>query len=194
MLCGVISVDGSETTEDTDEVITLASDQVVTISNDEVVIEAQTVAPVTEIFKYLLYWPNGSIQRLTYGEMRDTGFRDFRSFDNTGISYVSTFTSGYRIRGETLRKFNATPISVTVENYALGVNPRLTMRGIWDYGFRTTSTQELYITRPEPDYLVRRIKLRGKGKALQLQFNSVGDAPFTLIGWATFDSGGQSVS
>lgn len=187
---GILSIDGSQKIDEFDEVIRLNGDSVVTSTFDEVVVEATTAVPSTEIFKYALYWPSG-VQQFTYGELKDTFYRDFRSYDNIGTSYVSQFLSGYRIRGETLRKFNATPIAVTLENYPIASQPRCTIQGLWDYDFRRTSIQELYITRPEPDYLLRRIKLRGKGKSLQLLFSSVDDHPFSVIGWATFDSGGS---
>lgn len=151
---------------------------------DLVTVESSTFVPNSEIFKYTTVYDTNKV---TYSELRDDDLLDWVSYNPAGASYESYGVSGYRVRGEFLRKFNSTPCLFVVRNLDGG---RCEISGIWDYGFRESIPIELYLTRPEVSYLMRRIKLRGKGRSLQIKFRSVGNAPFDLIGWSTFDTGG----
>ncbi len=152
---------------------------------EDVEVGAITFAPNSELFKYAVI--NEIDETFSYSEFWDDSLQDFVS--EGGFSYSSYCITGYRVRGEFLRSTQSSPILFVLEQLDEG---RLLVSGIWDYGFRQGSSQELYITRPEVTYLMRRIKLFGKGRASQLKFQSVEDYPFTLVGWSSLDSGGQN--
>lgn len=185
---GLINIGGQRSVSSTEVVTDNALADVTNNAAEDVEVTVIEFSPVAETFKFLI---TGSISSgssgLTYGEMNDIRNKDWVSFDETGTSYSSYGISGYRVRGDFLRSFNATPIVFIVKQMDEG---SLLVSGIWDYGFRETSTHQLYLTRPEVDHIIRRVKLRGKGRSLQIKFESVGSAPFELIGWSSFDTGG----
>lgn len=184
-IVGIISISGQKSEAVEEEVVTLSGEIVTTVTGQEVVISRQRVIPNTESFKYptLIY---EDTLGFTYSDSSEY-YEDWTSFG--GASFDSFFVSGYRIRGELLRSFNSTPISVVLRKIDDGA---IWIKGVWDYGSRITTPQSLYLQRSDiGDYLIRRVKLRGKGKSFQLRFDSEGNSPFSLIGWSTFDSGGQ---
>src|SRR5690606_2310196 len=177
-IVGLISISGSKASTVPDVVRALDNTIVTDLSGETVVTEKLVSTPNVEVFKYTTLTDG----RLTYSNQVD----DHKDW---GSSFNSFFESGYRIRGELLRKFNSTPIAVTLEWLEDG---DLIIQGIWDYGARKTTKQSLYLRKTDiGDYFIRRVKLRGKGRSFQLRFESVGDAPFSLVGWSTFDTGGQ---
>lgn len=188
-IAGLASIGGQREVESLENVTDNALVVVTATGPVNVQIEITEFVPNSELFKYTIV---GSISSgspgISYGELRDATYVDWKSFDSVGVDYSSYGISGYRVRGEFLRRFNATPIEYVVRYIDQG---RLLVSGIWDYGFRETSTQELYLIRPEVEYLLRRVKMRGKGRALQLKFQSVGNNPFDLVGWSSFDTGGS---
>lgn len=185
-IIGISAIAGQRQVLELETVLTNTLEVVTNNLLENIEIEASNFVPNSELFKYTTYVPGASLQ-FTYSELWDLNLRDWRSYNSVGASYTSFGVSGYRIRGDFLRNFNSTPITFLVKNIEAG---RCKISGIWDYGFRQTSLQELYLTRPEVDYIIRRVKLRGKGKSLQIKFESVGDAQFQLIGWSSFDTGG----
>lgn len=189
VISGIVSIGGQRGVETLENVTNNALTIVTNNAAANVQVEVTEFVPDSELFKFTIIGPIGtaSAQAITFGELNDPNLRDWRSFDSVGIAYNSYGISGYRIRGDFLRKFQSTPIEFVVKNIDDG---RCLVSGIWDYGFRYTFEYELYLTRPEVDYLLRRIKLRGKGRSLQIKFRSVEDNPFELTGWSTFDTGG----
>lgn len=189
-LSGLITVGGQR------EVITLenvTNNALALVTNNalaNVQIQVSEFVPNSELFKYSTTGLiSGGSAGFTYSELWDQDLVDWQTSNGVGATYVSYGVSGYRIRGNLLTPFNSTPITFIAKYLETG---RCLVSAIWDYGFRTSSTQELYLVRPEVDYLVRRVKLRGKGKSLQIKFQSVGNNQFILIGWSTYDTGGTA--
>lgn len=186
-ICGLLSIAG-ETLLETEDLVTTSTGVVTDSVDDTYVIRYERSGP-KEIFKFVL---TGAIFAgsggYTFGEMNNFSNVDWEVANGTGVSYSSYGLSGYRIRGEILRKFNSTPIAFTIENID---NSSCLVSGVWDYGARQSLKQELYRdTATAIDYIVRRVKVRGKGRSLQIKFESVGNAPFALVGWSSFDTGG----
>ena len=189
-LSGVITIGGQRITRVLEDVTDNALVVVTNNALENVQIEIRTFSPNSELFKYTTTGliSSGS-EGLTYSELWNEDLVDWATADGDGVPYSSYGVSGYRIRGNLLSPFNATPITFVVRYLETG---RCLVSAIWDYGFRTSSTQELYLVRPEVDYLIRRVKLRGKGKSLQIKFESVENNQFILVGWATYDTGGTN--
>lgn len=183
---GIIVVAGQGTTTTQVDTTTIGGEPVTTLGGDYVTTRDTIVAPRPEVFKFLTKaGPN-----VTYSELSDMTFVDWKNArGGVGATYNSYAVSGFRIRGELLRKFTSTPVVFTLGNEP---DASLVVEGIWDYGERTSLAQELYYKYipDEKHTTTRRVKIRGKGRALQLRFTSQGDRPFRLLGWATFDTGG----
>lgn len=181
---GVTTLAGQQSALILEDVIDQSGFTVTDEDLEAVHVEVDTFIPASELFKYPVYQ---SGLGTTFAEMWDVGLVDWRSSDSIGASYLSYGVSGYRIRGEFLRSFNATPIAFVIENIP---NGSVIVDGVWDYGARISTAQELYRPSTEASYQVRRVKLRGKGKSLQIRYRSQGNLPFSIIGWSTFDTGG----
>lgn len=189
-IVGLLTIGGQKVNREMEDVTDNALVIVTNNALEDVQVEIVTSTPNSELFKYATAGLISDVDLgFTYSELRDEELVDWRSFDGTGVGYTSYGVSGYRIRGNLLTPFTSTPITFVVGYIEDG---RCLISGIWDYGFRQSSTQELYLVRPEVDYIIRRVKLRGKGKSLQIKFESVGNAQFRLIGWSTYDTGGTN--
>jgi len=156
---------------------------------DDVIVTRAVGRGSREVFKFttigLIF--TGPANGFTFSELRNTDYVDWQTSDGVGVSYSSYGLSGYRIRGEMLRAFNSTPVAFVMKNI---VGSSCLISGIWDYGARQSLRQELFRATVDVSNIVRRLKIRGKGKSLQIKFESVGNAPFNLVGWSTFDTGG----
>ena len=69
-------------------------------------------------------------------------------------------------------------------------NTSVLMSTLWDYvnttsDKRWTNTQQAYKHDANHNVSIRRLKVLGKGQALQLQFRSNQNLPFEIIGWST---------
>lgn len=189
-LVGLITISGQKESIALDNVFNNALAQVQNNALQNVQVQISSFSPNSELFKYATAGLiSAGSSGFTYSELWDQQLVDWRTSNGTGLGYLSYGISGYRIRGNLLSAFNTTPITFIVKNLDTG---RILVSGIWDYNFRSTSKEELYLTRPEVDYIIRRRKLRGKGKSLQIRFESVGNNPFTLVGWSTYDTGGTN--
>lgn len=131
-----------------------------------------------------------SASGLTYSQIINTSLIDWYTYNTTGIAYSSYFITGYRVRGELLKKFQSNYLMVLTGDEASG---SCLVQGIWDYSNTTsngryTTSQEVY--RPDSTYNYHRckLKIRGNGYSLQFKFRSNGNNPFQLIGWATFET------
>lgn len=196
-ISGIVTVEGQRRSVVLEDVLDNSSAQVTNNAAADVQVQSVAFTPNSEIFKYVI---TGNISSgspgFTYGE-QSTIYRDWDAIADTG-NYTSYMYSGYRIRGEMLRFFNSTPIAVVIKNVP---DAQVTFKGVWDYGFKTSMPQELYVAHrayytskgwTPGDYIVKKLRVRGRGKSLQLYFESVDDAPFDISGWSTFDTGGQT--
>lgn len=185
-ICGIISISGIKNStfpaNVTDSNLVLVTNN----GGETVTIDEVISVPNIEQFKYATTGNIFSFQRgFTYSNSTDDHI-DWETLSPK--SFSSYFVSGYRIRGEMLRPFNSTPIAVVMDNI---VDSEAILKGIWDYGLRESIPQALYRFQLLGDYLIRRVKIRGKGRSFQLHFESDGDKPFSIVGWSTFDTGGQ---
>jgi hypothetical protein len=152
-------------------------------------------------FKFLCSYPNAanpSNREYTFAEASNGGsenWLDWVVYDG-GTVYDSTFTSGYKIHGETIRYFQSNYAFVFLDQEE---GASALMRGLWEWTTdastkRWSTPQQVYNeARTNRAVNYRRLKVRGKGKALQLKFNSVSGRPFTLIGWSIFETSNASI-
>lgn len=134
------------------------------------------------------FGPSGA-RSITISKFRDTNFVDWNE-----SSFESYFITGYRVRAELLRKFQANYVVVMskmsnipeeFEDYSVLIS------GVWDYGNstgRTTIPQQVYKWDYNRDYSRRKLKMRGNGYSLQYKFSSVPNKKFILVGWVSSES------
>ncbi len=114
-----------------------------------------------------------------------------------GITYISTFTTGYRLDAQGDKDFQDNYVTVHMaveEDDEDNPAPSLFVVGKWDFSAnvnsnRETISQQLY--RYNDNFLLtdRKIKLRGHGKALQLRFYGEDNKPFKVYGWSVMVTG-----
>lgn len=123
-------------------------------------------------------------------EWADT-YVDWYSFDDTGVAYTSTFTTGYKVHGNGMTKAQPTYINLffaTSEH-----DNSIDFRSLWQYATsgstgRWSTAQRIVTTDNNYSYTRKRIKSRGSGNAYQFRVTSVTGQPFELIGWAVFET------
>ncbi len=150
-----------------------------------------TPAPV---FKYITL--KGT--NLTFSEENDfTRYVDFFSENNTGFNYTSTFTAGYVLPGQGTRKIQVPYLYLFFREPA---NSACEAKGIWDYSIAGASgkwsVKQLITNNINPanfNMLYRRIRLRGRGMAFQLNITSVPGQPFDIMGWSVWNVINQGI-
>jgi hypothetical protein len=190
----------------TDEIVPVTDNlgtQVRTNLLDLVTAEAPVTREYSSVFKYFIKvrLPDNT-WRISFAEERRNEYYDWISLNSVyGTSdinylddYESHFTTGYRLRGEGIKKFQSHFIQVFTEKSA---EPTVYyFQALWDYAQnqntnRWSSRQRVEIPGAEYKYQNRRLKVRGHGKACQYRFVSESGKPFAFIGWITMDSANQ---
>jgi len=142
-------------------------------------------------YKYIVKLPQTSSvpTALTFCEFNNETYKDFEDELN-GFGFNSNFTTGYKIKGQMLKDFQAHYLSV-YSKYIY--DSSCYVQGIWNYSNSTASSkettkQQIYRRKDGFDYLKSRLRVRGSGHSLQFKFSSQDGKPFEIIGWATFNS------
>ena len=147
------------------------------------------------VFKYFTSILRSGVYAYTFSEESDSTYVDFKSEDNTGIDFNSYFITGYMLPGQALRKIQVPYVYMFSRNPA---NNSYTIQAIWDYagdGLSGKYSTKQTITNSQTDFtmLYRKIRLRGRGMAVQIKISSVKGQPFDLMGWSVLDQVNQVV-
>ncbi len=139
---------------------------------------------------------------LTFSGVYQTTYKDWGSvadlFTNPDLEldYSSYFITGYRIDGQLIRHFQSNYVYVFMEAEE---DASCYMRGMFDFsnhgdsGKFSTAQQVYNSTILNRDVNARRLKVRGKGRSLQLRFESETGKPFTIVGWALWETSNASI-
>lgn len=134
----------------------------------------------------------GGNEYLVWVEPRSTTYKDWGDYstsygsDADHIDYDSYFITGYMIDGAPIKFFQSMYAFVYFEQEE---DSSCYVQGLWDFtnsgdsGKWSTSQQAYNQFLEHRVANHRRLKIRGKGKALQLKFSSESGKPFTIIGW-----------
>ena len=187
---GTYTIRGVVTTTDRtagpikEPVLTLAGETVTTVSGELVFTETENNAPFDSVFTfYLLY--DSVEENITFGVLvRDQTIDWLR--DNGTESFESYIESGYRVRGDAIKKFQIQYMTI-YSRYIEDSSCKLS--GIWDYSSNEaangyTVEQEVCPNDNRRVINFRKLRMRGSGMTLQFKLRSVGAAPFHLIGWS----------
>ena len=136
----------------------------------------------TPIFKYI----TSRLNFITFSEENDfIRYVDFFSENSIGYNYISFFITGYRLPGKALTKFQTPYI------YVFSRNPSSNsyfIQSIWDYAGsglsgRWSVRQQRTNSPNNFTNMYHKIRLRGRGLAMQIKVTSVDGKPFDLMGW-----------
>ena len=161
-------------------------------STDPVTVYAETIVPLSSSFRYTTAKNTSGISwNITFSQFRQSEFLDWLTDTNSnGIDYDSFFITGYVIRGDAQRTFQNNVVFV----YSTAVeNSSCYLQGIWDYSIddesgKETSAHQVYIDRSFVGIQRRKVRMRGRGFALQLKFFSETGKDFNIVGWSAFQS------
>ena len=132
-------------------------------------------------FKFVTY--NGA--QVSFAELTDTSYLDWGT-----LPYTTYFVTGYRIRGDLLKKQQTNLLTVITEDI---VNGSCYVQGVWDYAYdndsgRYSNPQQTYRSRLLRTYQRSRLIIRGTGYSLQFKFFGEAGKPYIIVGWAGFDT------
>jgi hypothetical protein len=147
-----------------------------------------TVGNSGTVIKYLCSYISGANTPVAFAEEYQDNFIDWFSVNSAGEDYTSYFITGYRIHGEAMRKYQTNYVNFFSD--ADAENTQFKVRGQWDFSTSGSSGRDstvqvvsgLFKARP------KRLKIRGHGKSMQFRVESVAGQPFSLIGWAAFET------
>ena len=146
--------------------------------------------------KLAIHINQGGSDYLTYAEARNSNYKDWgflslEEGEDYEEDYSSYFISGYAIEGGAQRFFQSNYIWLyLLQEDCAGAF----VQGLWDF---TNSGDSGKWSTPQQAYnncLInravnhRRLKIRGKGKALQIKVYSESGKPFTMLGWSVWET------
>lgn len=156
---------------------------------DEITIPVEITTTNSSQFKYTVV--NTNTTAWTFGE-EDVGSKEDWIVGQPGAAsaFESSFTTGYRLRGQAMTKFQENYIRFfNLGNGVFQFYPQ------WDYKgnpasgrFGSPQLVTFFDSLDGNAIQTRRKKVRGHGLALQLTIKSVDDNDFNIIGWSGFDS------
>lgn len=191
---GILVTDSDVGQVSVNQVISAASANVQDASGNNVIVFAASGTSSSPAFKYVASFPDGADHSFTFAEARNTDYIDWFQFDTIGENFESYFITGYKLRGEGIRKFQANWVRI----FSRITEPvSYYFQGIWDYAItgsgtgRWSNPQTVQHTDLNYSTASRRLKVRGHGLALQFLVKSYPGEPFDLVGWASFDTGNQ---
>ena len=145
--------------------------------------------------KYTTTVDQASDVAMFWSEFFDTEYVDWGviapGYSLDVVDYESYFITGYKIHGDGQRYFQSNYVFVYLDTED---QASCRVQGIWEFtnsgnSGRWSSLQQIY----NPNLLYRdvnyrRLKIRGKGRSLQLRFESETGRPFSIIGWSIAES------
>ena len=129
---------------------------------------------------------NGTNWDFTFADETDSTYTDWVTVDSTGIDYSSYFLAGFSLVTQAHRDFQSNYVSFHMLTES---DASLQVRGQWDFSNSSSSgkwstIQQAYNSRANFATSIKRLKIRGEGRALQIYGQSVATKPFSLIGWS----------
>lgn len=181
-LMGVISTQGAGS--QVVDAIVLDGDGAIVVDNADanITVEEVQTTPRSAIFKYLTYNANG----ITFSEEYDTNYLDWNLVD-----YEAYLETGYGVDGQGVNFVQTNYVYLFMKEQE---DASCKVQGKFDWATTSSSgkwsvKQEAYNSTPFRSTRVRRLKIRGKGRCVQLRFIGVTGKPFKLEGWSLFESG-----
>jgi hypothetical protein len=192
---GIVCIRGDQVALDDTPVVDSTTALVVD-STAEQVVSSQAVSSIAgSAFRYLVTKnTSGTDFTTTWATESATDYEDWDS-PATGTSYSSYFVTGYKLHGEAQRYFESNYLTIYFNNIS---NGSCNFQAIWDYatssaGGRFSDAKEVYRVRSNVSVQQARVKVRGRGRALQFKFYSTANKPFELLGWSAWETSNANI-
>ena len=188
---GIILLDGTSGTLTASDVVDDSANLIVDDSGNQIIAFTATNSGIVPQFAYIVSYANGGSYKFTFAAARNTDYLDWFQFDDTGTDFTSSFTSGFKLRGQAIRRWQNNWLRLYSKN---DEDTKFYIKGLWDYATADStnrwSTAQL-VTNNSDNYsnLSKRVKIRGHGLALQFEVESFSGSPFDIIGWSAQDIG-----
>lgn len=173
-----------------EEVVTDGGANVLDPSGEVLTSWVPTEEPRSSIFKYFTTKnTSGTTYTGTWSTETSTSYKDWNGASTgNGVSYDSYLISGYNITGQAQRFLQTNYIVAYLGNFP---DSSCYFQNFWDYittedSPRVSAAQQIYRERLSVSIQQARIKVRGKGRAVQFGFKSEEGKPFFLHGWSTY--------
>jgi hypothetical protein len=143
------------------------------------------------IVKYLCTYDATGVNEttsMTFAESYRTSYLDWETTTAGSVDFISYLVSGHRLHGEAMRKYQTNYVNFFSD--ADATNTQFKVRGQWDFSTSGSSGRDstvqivsgLFKAKP------KRLKIRGHGKSMQFRIESISGQPFSVIGWAAFET------
>lgn len=190
---GLTTLDAAQGSLTVNNLIDGSGNTLIDGSSNSLISYAVTGLSTNPVFVYLVSYANGSTYTFTFATEGSDTYLDWFQKDGVGVDYTSYFITGYKLRGEAMKKYQTNWINLYSKGYE---QTQFYIQALWDYANigdtgRWSSSQLIDNDNTDYDVIRHRRKVRGHGTAMQFKITSVTGYPFHLVGWATFDTGNQ---
>lgn len=171
-----------------DTVVDGSGDTVIDASGNTVVVFNESASSIIKFF--VVKNSSGTTYNTTFAVEGNTAYLDWIA-DAESYDYTSSFTSGYRLHADGNKEYQANYVTFICTDET---SSSAFVQGVWDFANSTLSkkwsaAQQIYNSTPTyRDYRIRKIKIRGWGKALQFRVYSATGVPFNIVGWSAFET------
>jgi len=189
----LVTLDASQGSLTVNGIVDSGGDTLIDASGNTLISYSLSGLSTNPVFVYLTSYANGSTFTFTFATEGSDTYVDWFQKDGVGVDYTSYFITGYKLRGEAMKKFQTNWINL----YSKGCEEtKFYIQALWDYANvgdtgRWSSSQLITNDDTQYDVIRHRRKIRGHGTAMQFKVTSLTGYPFHLVGWATMDTGNQ---
>lgn len=153
-----------------------------------VTVESNTIP----VMKYVVIYQTEAGLFSRFADFERPYYKDWLS--TAAVNYDSYFITGYRVHGEGNKKFQTNFVNFYFEATP-DIDGFVSVSGIWDFAININEnkyTREQIIPIPigSRSNTVKRIRIPGNGKSLQIKVSSIENTPFTCVGWSIWETGG----
>lgn len=157
------------------------------------------------VVKFPVTIQGSGVEDISYAEVRQESYHDWsffafeESLPDTEIDYADDnyFITGYRLEGQAIRYFQ--PGYIIIYHEDINGCASAFVQGVFD--FTTSGDSGKWSTRQQcfnpclrhRNVNYARLKIRGKGRSMQLRFSAESGKPFTIIGWSMWITGHAGV-
>ena len=212
---GIFTLPSIGNVKETDTVIQASDGQTVVRASDgeTVVADVEVLRGGSTTTGFIVAEPGTNESEITFAQLNDDSFVDWKAKDGTGVNFTSSFETGYLLEGNVTNRRQAPHIFVYTKRTETGYvasgdshvlqNPSSCyMQARWDFADNSNSSkfgrrQQVYRILKDYDktptsldfnsgfpVTITRNKVRGSGKALHLFFDSEDGKDFDIFGWA----------
>jgi hypothetical protein len=182
----IIPTDVTSNAVSVEEVVDDMDVLVVDDMGEQVITFTESGSNTPQFDKYLVSYADGGSYQFTFADRNNTNYLDWEEYDDTGVNYDSYYITGFKLPGAGANRLQSNYVHV----FSRMLEPvQYYFQGVWDYANTGDGTGKWtvnqIVSHDDTDYSTarKRIKVRGRGYALQFRVSSVEGEPFDIVGW-----------